>query len=1680
MPPRAGSSLRLSNLTLLLPPLPEAAQAAPRSLLAHLVAAAGGEGGGSLVLRGVTLVAASCQDLSAFATRLCDVSTWGHTTTLTVEGGVVHYKAGGSMALGLTSANATPAAAELEDVRVTCVPVKGGGSSVAEALLSGSAPGPLSPWPCLALAVANWTELLAVLTPEALAASSLAVLVTLTGDVDTVGSWQAPTVPVGLTVGLWGVPESGDQDLRVTRMHFFYKEILRVPVGSRLLLHDVTLTGLPYPATVTDLAHLLAAWVWAFPLVESESAPTNGSSAGLALPAFECTRCDIVLPSAEVLWWGMDFLGALNTSSGFRIDASLPSDQTASDWLPDTFEGFPGTFLYVHNLYDSLYNDSYGRALHNCTLIPGDAYSSGGPRGWPNEDDTSGEAARLWPLMVAAGTLEGALQATRRSTMLDPRSPRVLDTIAGQCYNGAFFFVPSGTTPDPALGSPRGERLAARGLPDATRYMAWDLSGPKDGGCAVGGPLLGSKAARVHWDMGGLDYRLILNPRGGTLTLRSLVLAGLPPSALVDAISNATDSSAGGGPRALGGGHRRSLGGRRRMRAEEGTTGTPPAPLGPPLSGLMQPTPLGSLRPLPAPGLSSAAAPLPAPWQPPSWMAPLMGLAAPLWYFDFDRLQPGAPRLYLHNVTLLVPRAELELMKRMLAATGMLPDGGPLKRAPWDPVPSSAPPGNEDDVWLLMGRGRRRLSQYDEGALSEVYAAASEQRCAFSLLQSFLQHSELSWYTNDTIFFATALHLGWVGQEVAMTAALPYDAPEGFATEAPPTEPDPQRLSPDLEVPCPWPPPQAYPSPPRPDLLPSPKPTQPEGLLAGAAPDGSSPLPPLVPSPPVARGGNDRPATAGAADVSSTVPPGTDPTAAEAADAPQAPDGSELQASPPEASISASAPHAAWPPAKPPRPAAWKVGVAAAGSVVGAAALTAALLLAWAAWRRRRVQLSSKAAAKTAPADRGVDSSNDVTHTRAAPAAGEAAGKGAAGGSSSCSGRADAACRVPIPSLAGSETGTMGTTPADTDPGAPVTRHVSGSGSGSVAVPSALDAMAATPAAAALLNMATGQQAPCRLLRPHSQPLLATGDIEAGLQPYWPRSGEQGSAAGAELSGSSPAQPLAAAAAAPSASGAAVATGALAGAEHGNVVMQQLQDEATWGTGSTAIGGGPPLRIIKLLPGAIRRRIGGTATLESAIQSLRAQLDNAPESNGGSAGPSSGGGYGGHRSAPGGAREEVALTGLLGRGANGVVYSGTWRGLAVAVKVVVMADEDEGVDEQMCTEPSEGDNTNKGAAAAAALQQDVRACRVQRRAVLEAAISSTLDHPNLVRAYAYEIRSLRPQPSACSGSAGNSGPGSGAGGSGGSAAVTASAGKGAADSGQCSPIDSGAQQLLIVMELCEKGSLKDALATGSLRSITAAAAAAASAPEASAAAAVASAAATALALALDVACGLAHLHAQGIVHGDLSPGNILLTSREAGGQGPAPAPTAPLYGIDAVEGSGEAGSLANAAAQSAASAGGWASPMAAKLCDFGLAVRLRPGASHTSGALGGTAAYAAPELAASGRLGRASDVFSLGVVMAELAAGPAAAAALRDAACAPSSLAPAPPPPVPPLLAGSSGEALWRLAGRCTGAEPRERPAVWQVVAELVSAGRMAHTVLNALTASRTQTADVSQSSSTC
>ena len=101
-------------------------------------------------------------------------------------------------------------------------------------------------------------------------------------------------------------------------------------------------------------------------------------------------------------------------------------------------------------------------------------------------------------------------------------------------------------------------------------------------------------------------------------------------------------------------------------------------------------------------------------------------------------------------------------------------------------------------------------------------------------------------------------------------------------------------------------------------------------------------------------------------------------------------------------------------------------------------------------------------------------------------------------------------------------------------------------------------------------------------------------------------------------------------------------------------------------------------------------------------------------------------------------------------------------------------------------------------------------------------------------------------------------------------------------------------------------------------------------------------------LARQVALGMAAAHAQGVIHGDLKPGNILVTASGT-----------------------------------------------AKIMDFGLARRHRPARGEETmvwdpvlaGGISGTPAYMAPEQAHAEPTTPASDVFSLGLIMYEMVTG---------------------------------------------------------------------------------------------
>ena len=149
-----------------------------------------------------------------------------------------------------------------------------------------------------------------------------------------------------------------------------------------------------------------------------------------------------------------------------------------------------------------------------------------------------------------------------------------------------------------------------------------------------------------------------------------------------------------------------------------------------------------------------------------------------------------------------------------------------------------------------------------------------------------------------------------------------------------------------------------------------------------------------------------------------------------------------------------------------------------------------------------------------------------------------------------------------------------------------------------------------------------------------------------------------------------------------------------------------------------------------------------------------------------------------------------------------------------------------------------------------------------------------------------------------------------------------------------------------------------------------------------------------LALAGGIAEALVAIHAAGIVHRDLKPGNILLDQ-----DGP-------------------------------------------KVIDFGISRALDGSALTATGAVVGTAGYAAPELAARGEAGAAADVFSLGAVLAYAATGIAPFGEGRSSDVLYRVVH---EPPDPRALACQDNN-LRRLIEACLDKNPDRRPTPEQII----------------------------------
>lgn len=197
---------------------------------------------------------------------------------------------------------------------------------------------------------------------------------------------------------------------------------------------------------------------------------------------------------------------------------------------------------------------------------------------------------------------------------------------------------------------------------------------------------------------------------------------------------------------------------------------------------------------------------------------------------------------------------------------------------------------------------------------------------------------------------------------------------------------------------------------------------------------------------------------------------------------------------------------------------------------------------------------------------------------------------------------------------------------------------------------------------------------------------------------------------------------------------------------------------------------------------------------------------------------------------------DVRLGPLIGRGAYGRVYRGSWNGNTVAVKVMETTERLASPDDPHGRPPpgDDGGEPHGGA-----------------RGIFEAVLSSSLSHPNVVHTYQYAVRPItRPNASGT--------------------AVLGGAQRGSMDAGAGRP--NNLSEVWLISEFCNRGPLLTAIERGAFLTQPSAQY---GQPNLIAV----------LQTLQEIAAAMHYLHSHGIVHGDLTGGNVLLTSSDKDARG---------------------------------------------------------------------------------------------------------------------------------------------------------------------------------------------------
>lgn len=203
---------------------------------------------------------------------------------------------------------------------------------------------------------------------------------------------------------------------------------------------------------------------------------------------------------------------------------------------------------------------------------------------------------------------------------------------------------------------------------------------------------------------------------------------------------------------------------------------------------------------------------------------------------------------------------------------------------------------------------------------------------------------------------------------------------------------------------------------------------------------------------------------------------------------------------------------------------------------------------------------------------------------------------------------------------------------------------------------------------------------------------------------------------------------------------------------------------------------------------------------------------------------------------------DVRLGPLIGRGAYGRVYRGSWNGTTVAVKV--METHDPAVLSANGHGPGEHSNHSAGTSHAS-------------QGIFEAILSSSLSHPNVVHTYQYAMRPMERRAMARTASS-KSGPGGGA----------ASRPMAHREDDRATPTC----EVWIISEFCNRGPLLTAIERGAFLTQPSVQY---GQPNLIAV----------LQTLQEIAAAMQYLHFHDIIHGDLTGGNVLLTASDKDARG---------------------------------------------------------------------------------------------------------------------------------------------------------------------------------------------------